>query len=127
MELNKPLTVNYIGEITNVSDAITKNGSTFCMVTLKIGSTYVSKPINESFYSKRSNDFSVGNHVNLTFEQRIADTTEYVNKAGEVQKHKSTSEGVSGILVQKQGDNVFSEATKAKMQFAAELGLTIKL
>jgi len=128
MEINKPKTINYVGKITNVSAAITKNGATFRMITLKQqGGTFISKPINESFYSKRSQDFAVGNHVDLTFEQRIADTTEYVDKAGEVQKHKSTSEGISNVLVQEQGENVFSQATRDKMAFAAELGLTVKL
>ncbi len=136
--INSPKTTKYSGKITNVSGAITKEYTTaggekrkssFRMITLKeAGNTFRQCLVNNSFFTSRAQDFAVGNHVELTYEQRIKDTTEYVDaKSGDVQKHTSTSEGITAVLVQEQGENVFSEATKAKMQFAAELGLTIKL
>ena len=137
MELNSPKTTSYSGKITNVSLAITKEYTTaggdkkkssFRMITLKqAGNIFKQCLVNNSFFTSRAQDFAVGNHVELTYEQRIKDTTEYVDAQGEVQKHGSTSEGITAVLVQEQGENVFSEATRQKMQFAAELGLTIKL
>ena len=137
MEINSPKTTSYSGKITNVSGAITKEYATageekkkssFRMITLKqAGNIFKQCLVNNSFFTSRAQDFAVGNHVELTYEQRIKDTTEYVDAQGEVQKHGSTSEGITAVLVQEQGENVFSEATRQKMQFAAELGLTIKL
>jgi len=105
MELNAPKTISYSGEVLSVSDAISKeytnaNGekkvSKFLMITL---SGDIQKPINESFYNSRKKDLSKGNYITLTFEQRVKDVTEYVDGNGEVQKHGSTSEGVTKCVI----------------------------
>lgn len=108
MDINSPKTTDYTGEVTNVSPVITKEytnatgdkkTTSFRMVTVQTPSGIIQKPVNESFYQRRNSDLTVGKFVTLTFEQRIKDTTEYADANGDVQKHTSTSEGITNVTV----------------------------
>lgn len=134
-EINKPKTTDLSGVVSNVSGLITKNGATFRVITLKVGNSLVTKTVNEKFYQGRKADFEAGNEVTLTFEQRIALKTEYVDAKGDIHKHGenntnavegTVSEALSGITVGKKA-NVFSEAKKEAMLYAKEIGLTVSL
>lgn len=102
-----PATSSLRGEIVNVSGPIEskrKQGSFFRIITLEdwtTGATY-QRPLSNNLYegsnggSGLKNNLLEGKFVELEITHQIADVTEYVDRDGEVVKHTSTSDIISG-------------------------------
>lgn len=101
-EIKKPSTVTYNGEVTSISKAIeskTKPGSFYRILTLDgwDDKPLVTRPIADKMYENSKDILSKGAFVSVTCEQRVEGVTEYVDVAGEVQKHTSSGEAISKV------------------------------
>lgn len=100
--IKAPARYDLVGQLTDVSDPITRDKAgrktVFRMISVHDGEKLHVFPMNEKFYQRNLRVMIVDNEVSFTFEQRIEKVTQYLDReTGEVKTHSDTGESVVAI------------------------------
>ncbi len=96
-KLSTPQQFLISGEITSISDVITKNnGKPFRVLVINTGSQVVEQPVNAAFFDKNTTILKLNSKVSLKMEKRIKDVTGYTNAEGKMVAHTSNGNTITG-------------------------------